>query len=271
VEKNNPPDNDSTPKKKAVSGQSSSQQISKQDNKSGRGKKKPKRKKKQSLKASWREASPVRKLEIIFLGLAAAAAFSYVGVAIWQNIQTKWLADRAHKPLIVHPRPPGFQYVACTPTQQVNFGNIVTYYKNIGDETAPGVNPPFGMVHVIPEKPPERYMRGRVTLHDSDCAGKGFFKPAPLEPGIEKSLEMRQSAETIPMDVKYGDAIQVEFPVCTYYTDKLGTHHGTCDLYRLGVFTKDLPLIDKENGAASIPCDGIQYTGKFMAIDHCQQ
>jgi hypothetical protein len=49
---------------------------------------------KKSYRRSWRSASPVRKLEIIFLGLAAIGGIGYLCVAVWGNLQTKWNNDK---------------------------------------------------------------------------------------------------------------------------------------------------------------------------------
>jgi hypothetical protein len=56
--------------------------------------------KKKSYRRSWRSASPLRKLEIIALGIGAAVGFGYLGVTVWGNLETKWNFQADQRPHI---------------------------------------------------------------------------------------------------------------------------------------------------------------------------
>jgi hypothetical protein len=54
--------------------------------------------KKKSFKKSWRATSPVKKIEIVVLALAAAGGLGYFGVAVWGNLQTQWNFKKENRP-----------------------------------------------------------------------------------------------------------------------------------------------------------------------------
>jgi hypothetical protein len=78
----------------------------KQGKKSSKGKPKPQKtkdQKKKSFRRSWQAASPITKLTVWLVGLAAAGTVGYFGVTVWQTLEVRWAAHAQHMPLVIMP------------------------------------------------------------------------------------------------------------------------------------------------------------------------
>ena len=113
---------------------------------------------KHSLWRNWNEASRTRQVELVFLGLVAIGGVgylvAYICISIWQGRQAKTIAQMEHAPLVIHPRPPQLlmPFTCDTKKNSLTTGNMQSFVRNIGNATAEGVNPFFGMQKIIPEK-----------------------------------------------------------------------------------------------------------------------
>jgi len=243
---------------------------SKKESKSKSHSQKADAQKDKSWKRSWRSSSPVRKVEIIFLGIGTAAAIGYIGVTVWQTLQTKWISQIQYAPLVIHSRPPEFlQPFTCSAETGFHSGNMQSFVKNKGNARAVNVNPYMSIIKIIPE-----HKTGNPFIDDLpavNCDGK-FKMPGAefnLAPGDEVSPQIRQTAMTLPPLAK-DSIVQLYDMECVFYLDDYAANHATCDTYRL-----ELPStnsLDKLRGSPSFTCDGTERIGKFTGAitGHCQ-
>ena len=113
-------------------------QQSKKPNKPRRSPKQTQDNKKKSYRRSWRSASPLRKLEIIGIGVGAIVGIAYVLVTAWGNLQTKWNFEAERRPSITAGSYTIFDTVtekATPPVVGHPFGVTITL-KNVGKSTA---------------------------------------------------------------------------------------------------------------------------------------
>jgi len=238
------------------------------DTKAKRHSKEPANQKKKSLRRSWRATSPVRKVEIILVGIAAAATAGYL---ISYIVISRWQTYVEHMPVVVHSQPPAFlQPFTCDPKTGFHTGNIQLAVKNIGTARADDVSTYWMFMKIIPEK-----RRGDPFIDDrppGDCNMKvkgsedlGF----PLDVGVETFPEIRQSVMGLPK-LNEGETVQLYLANCIFYWDDQGTQHTTCDRYRLNLPSSN-PL-DSILGSPSFVCDGQPKNGKFMSDlgGHCE-
>jgi hypothetical protein len=223
---------------------------------------------------SWKSASPITKLTVIFAGLAALSALAYVVVAIWQTVEVRLGRLAQHMPLVINSRPPevlgGF---TCDPKQGFRFDAMRTYIKNIGDGRAIDMDSRYYEPKVIPAEHPT----GNAFIDavpQVDCTKK--LNPVKdqsritLAPGEVWRWDIAPLVGTFPQSLT-GATLQMFFVSCAYYSDEYGGTHGTCDTYRL-----QFPNADFTSAFGRTPvfvCDGTTRTGEFFGTPggHCQQ
>jgi hypothetical protein len=225
---------------------------------------------KKSFARSWRASSPTTKAALVIAGIAAAAAVGYVGVNIWQVLETKWAMQPEHAPLIIISRPPELlQPIMCNPRDALRTGNMRTFVKNVGNARGIKVNPYMVTMKMVPEI---KTGNGLLDLIPPvDCGAKSMTQEAELNlaPGQETSVGIRGSTETIP-NLPEGTAFQIYFVQCVHYSDDYGNDHATCETFRLSLPSTD-PL-DTLEGSPSFFCDRTPHMGRFMGTitGHCQ-
>lgn len=242
-----------------------------------RPKNKPTTRKKNSLdrwKRSWRASGPVRKLEVILLGITSIGGVGYLIAFIWISV---WQTHKAQAPLVVHTHPPRFlQPFYCSRERGYSAGNSEgAAIKNIGNRTAFNVNP--WVVDTLKFIPEEKHEPGdkRFEIPAEDCSARSIADKMsfPLSPGDERTPEFRQSAGTISAISALwpGEKVQLYEAECVAYSDEYGASHETCDTYRFNVPSND--PIDAISGTPVFLCDGRPVVGQFSeAIEgHCQQ
>jgi hypothetical protein len=248
-----------TPKKQTRKERSKTKQTSEE----------AKKHQKHTLWRNWKSRSRTRQLELLFAGLVAIGGVSYLGVAIWGNLQTKWTFQAEHRPIVVHHRPPALlDPMSCDALHgQLNLGRFEVAVKNIGNMTAYNVFPLQYRIAAVPEhKIGDPIQDEPPSVTERSCSDY-LTNPKidfPLGPGQEKYPQDSQGVVTISPRLN-GDTVQVYFSECVYYVN--GGHHGTCDVYRLFV-----PSANSLIGTPNMICDGKPITGTFVETPsgHCQ-
>jgi hypothetical protein len=231
----------------------------------------PNREKKKSFRRSWKSASPITKLTLIFLALAALGTLAYVGVSIWQTLEVRWSAHAQHMPLVINSRAPEFlQPFICDVQKGFHTGNMQTAVKNIGNASAYHVVSYFGFPKIIPEKKTGKPFFDALPDVNCKVQVKANELESPLAPGQEMFPQIRQMAGTLP-PISNTDPIQLYWVSCVYYSDDYGAKHATCDTYRL-MFPSTNPL-DVLSGSPTLFCDATPKMGKFAGTisGHCQE
>ncbi len=229
---------------------------------------KSRQQKKWSLWRHWKSASRPRQLKWLLEGVVVATGVAVLGSYIWQNLQTKWNFQAEHKPIVVHSRPPQLlQEFKCDATNNAfRTGNMNVFIKNIGNAIASRVPYSRAEMKIVPEKKSgESFFDDPPQITPTDCEGYvgGGKMETSLAPGEEKMIQIRQNVGTVPPNLKNGELIQLYIARCVYYFDDYRANHGTCDTYRLYVPSKN--TLDNLLGTPSIPCDGKEVTGRFVA------
>jgi hypothetical protein len=228
---------------------------------------KPKQDKKKSYRRSWRSASPLRKLEIIALGIGSMVGIVYLSVTIWGVLQNKWNFQAEHKPIVIHSRPPALlQTFSCTADNGFKTGNMQTFIKNIGNATAEDVFPYWFNTKVVPEKKTgNAFFDDPPEINSSSCEIAATTDQKivfPVNAGTEMSANIQASAGTIGYKLEKGDKVQLWSSACVFYADDFGGRHGTCDTYRLAVPSNESQF--RIFGSPILTCDGTEYTGIFV-------
>jgi hypothetical protein len=201
--------------------------------------------KKKSFRRSWRSASPLRKLELIGIALAAAAAIAYSGITVWGILESKWNAQSEHRPRVVFSQPPRFTELSCGISgNQLNtqIGAVRIWVKNIRSGDALNAEiVPFNWKLIAEKKTGEPGLDDPPSITETDCSRQ--FKTSktvrlkfPINTGQETSvlLDGFGVAESpIPNSFKPGDALRFYAPLCVYYRDEQNAPHGTCAMYML--------------------------------------
>jgi hypothetical protein len=225
---------------------------------------------KKSFRNSWRAASPVTKLGVIFGGLVAVSTTGYLGVTIWQTIQAKWAVQIEHAPLVINSRPPELlQPIVCDRKNGLHTGNLQTFVKNVGNARAVNVIPYIFEMKLIPEKKTGNPFFDE--LPSGNCSMKPIMQEAVinLAPGQEMRPQIRQTVMTVP-NLPEGTVFQLYYVSCIYYSDDYGNNRATCDPYRLNLPSSN--QLDILEGSPSFSCDALPKSGKFMGAitGHCQ-
>lgn len=239
---------------------------------------KPNSRQKWSLVRHWKAANRKQQFTWVTAAIGTLGTLGMLYFAAWGHLQDQWNFEATHQPIVINTRPPKIQFFACNPGKGFFTGNIQTDVKNVGTAMADNVNPFVAEEKVVPERktgnkfiddPPAvtaEMCKRRVRMADMEIS---------LAPGRESGAAMRQSAGTIPFQVKNGQTVQFYFVACVYYSEESGTHHGTCDRYRLYIpVNSNDPLgIDNALGTPSIVCNGQKNTGIFVSDigGHCEE
>ena len=227
--------------------------------------------KKKSYRRSWRAASPLRRLEIIGLGLSAAVGIGYLGVVIWGNLQTKWNFTAEHRPRVIISRPPELLgTIICYVTEKaihLHAGAMRVWVKNIRKGDAVGAFMEGPQFKLVPEKKiGDPFYDDLPSITDQTCKQKVSpkMKAFPVNGEQEVAVNIVQGImavsliKTKDISVTFGgpqqepespegeksssrvpigkDAVfQLYAPVCVYYFDENGERYGSCRDYRLAI------------------------------------
>ncbi len=297
MENNDTKDNTSQSSKELPSGLDIPQKQSKQPNKTDRRSTKPSDDKKKSYRRSWRSASPLRKVELIVLGIAAAGGIGYIGVTVWGNLQAKWNFEVEHRPKVILNRAPELAgTLDCSVADKaiyIRTGPMHIYVKNIrksGDASGAFVAGP--LFKLIPNKKVGvPFLDDLPNITEETCKQivSPKMKAFPVRAEEEVRVDMKMSAgatsliKTNSISVSFGNpqtepqtppgqsedkisidkdaAFQLYMPFCVYYFGEKGERYGSCRNYRF------LPGgREGQNDPYSFSCTETPLAGRFEQI-----
>jgi hypothetical protein len=233
------------------------------------------KRKKWTLRQHWQRASQPKRLKWTVEGIGVIVGLLILANYIWGNLQTMWNFHIEHAPLVVHSKPPVLvQPFVCSPQNGYLFGNVVAAsVKNIGNRTALRTYPLDLTTKFVPDQKTGKPIWDKIPIGKCDTKVGQLPETFPLEPGAERSPQIRDEAGSLP-PIGSGDKVQLFKEECVYYSDEYGGIHATCDTYRLYVPDTDpRDSLDAVSGTPDFVCDGAPIKGYFSPIigGHCQE
>lgn len=249
--------------------------------------------KEKSYRRSWRQTSPVRKIEIIIGAIVAAGAIGYLGVTIWGTLQTKWNFEAEHRPRVAISRAPELGgVISCQVTKKeiwIHTGPMHFWVKNTSGGNAVGAFATMADAKpVLENRIGDPELDDPPVIEERSCMSdiKPKMAQFPVHRGEEVRVDMVQSANTIglvksselqmsfngPRDdskpwpdesplplrasITNNTSFQFYAPVCVYYFDESGKRYGSCRTYRFHPTSND---------RYAFSCSQTPLTGTFDA------
>jgi hypothetical protein len=224
--------------------------------------------KKKSYRRSWRSASPLKKLEIIILGIGSMVGISYLGVLIWQTLQTKWIFQDEHRGRVVLSRPPELLGpVESDIEHRIILLPAVRLWFKASGEVKRAYAIPF-LATLVPDKPTGNHGIDNPfpIVTDAICRlGHMGYYGFPINAGQEIAMDISSSSQNLPIDfdatgkpklsagwenVTNDAAVRLYIPGCAFYTDEYDVDHAVCDTYQFipDGYTSSFPSGQKING-----------------------
>jgi hypothetical protein len=238
----------------------------------------PKAEKKKSWRKSWRSASPLKKAEIIGLGIAAFAGLGYLVAFICVSVSQNRISTLEHRPHVIISRPPALQQFGCEVTGDeihLFFGPMRTWLKNIGHGDAVGVFIEDVDTRLIPEhKTGVPFFDALPPITERTCNQQisPNVKAFPINVGQEVYIDSPDGAGNIRLgsgptrvNITEESVVQLYAPACADYFDSSGQGYRSCRTYRFRV------RFDQSADPYGFSCAGTPIEGVFeqMWFSYC--